>query len=315
MVCKHFSIHPSRQETLMGMIIGLMTGANVHMSSLSRGVLSATPASSLRRTERFFQKESLKPSEYAKAIVKLLKFEGQFSLCLDRTNWKFGNKNINYLVLSWRINKLISLPLFFRELDKAGNSNAGERIDLLDQFDAVFGTERIHSLNGDREFIGRQWIARLQEKNIPFFIRVKENTQIWNGAQKVSCKKMFDHLYPGIHRVIESEINETKLLYAATRAQKGDLVIVMTNQIVSAKKILTQYRKRWSIEEMFKKLKTGGFHWENTHIKKSPRLINLIIILGIAALFVYKMGIGHTTRHLTETYYNSLILNDFHHVC
>tara|TARA_B110001454_G_C12295673_1_gene257223 strand:- start:31 stop:321 length:291 start_codon:yes stop_codon:yes gene_type:complete len=43
---------------------------------------------------------------------------------------------------------------------------------------------------------------------------------------------------------------------------------------------------------MFKKLKTGGLHWENTHIKKSPRLINLIIILGMAALFIYKMGIG-----------------------
>lgn len=248
MVCKHFSLHPSRQETLMGIIIGLMTGANVHMSSLSRGVLSSTPASSLRRTERFFQKEVLNPAEYAAAIVKLLKFEGQFSLCLDRTNWKFGDKNINYLVLSWRVNKLISLPLFFSELDKAGNSNAAERADLLDQFEAVFGTDRIHALKGDRAFIGLKWTSILQQKNIPFFIRVKENTQIWNGEKKVSCKKMFDHLYPGVHRLVESDVNDSKVLYAATRAQKGDLVIVMTNQIVSAKKILTQYRKRWSIE-------------------------------------------------------------------
>jgi hypothetical protein len=290
MVCNHFSIHPSRQETLMGIVIGLMTGANVHHSSLSRGVLSSNPKSSLRRTERFFQKEVLSPTEYALSLVEILKFEGQFSLCLDRTNWRFGEKNINYLVLSWRVNQWISLPLLFSELDKAGTSNTQERKDLLDEFEAVFGANRIQSLMADREFIGKKWIEILQVKNIPFFIRVKENTKVSMGDETVSLSKMFGHLYPGIHRLIETEQDGSKIFYAATRAQKDDLVIVVTNQNKSPKKILDHYRKRWSIEEMFKKLKTGGLNWENTHMKRSPRLINLIIVLGIAAVLIYKMG-------------------------
>ena len=74
-----------------------------------------------------------------------LQFKGKFDLCLDRSNWKFGEKDINYLVLSWRINKKISLPPLFVDLDKAGNSNTIERIDLLEEFNEVFGFNRIKS--------------------------------------------------------------------------------------------------------------------------------------------------------------------------
>jgi hypothetical protein len=99
----------------------------------------------------------LSQKDYARAIVNLIGFKGDFDLCLDRSNWKFGKKNINYLVLSWRISKKISIPLMFVELDKAGNSNTQERVDLLKNFDEVFGFLRIKSLMADREFIGKKW--------------------------------------------------------------------------------------------------------------------------------------------------------------
>jgi hypothetical protein len=55
----------------------------------------------------------LSPEEYAKAVVETLGFKGKFDLSRDRSNWKYGKKEINYLVLSWRINKYISIPLMF----------------------------------------------------------------------------------------------------------------------------------------------------------------------------------------------------------
>ena len=45
----------------------------------------------------------------------------------------------------------------FVELDKAGNSNTQERVDLLKNFDEVFGFLRIKSLMADRKFIGKKW--------------------------------------------------------------------------------------------------------------------------------------------------------------
>lgn len=225
-------------------------------------------------------------------MVKLLGFDRRFDLCLDRTNWKFGNKEINYLVLSWRINKKISLPLFFVDLDKAGNSNSAERIDLLEEFNEVFGFHRIKSLMADREFIGEKWFKALHKNKIPYFIRVKENTLLPYGNSKhIQAKKLFQHLTDRHNRLVAKEMYGHNVYFAGTPSQSGDLVIVMTNQKLKASQILAQYRERWSIEELFRKLKTSGFHWENTHMKDSTRLVSLLIILGFGLLIAFLMGL------------------------
>jgi len=46
---------------------------------------------------------------------------------------------------------------------------------------------------------------------------------------------------------------------------------------------------------MFKKLKTSGFHWENTHMKISVRLLTLLIIMSLASLLLYCMGLDSKT--------------------
>lgn len=232
--------------------------------------------------------------DYAKATVEILGFKGKFDLCLDRTNWKFGDKDINYLVLSWRINKKISLPLIFVELDKAGNSNTAERLDLLEAFNEVFGFHRIKSLMADREFIGKKWFRMLDSHKIPYFIRVKENTLLpWAKNISIPAKNLFHHLKGTQSRLVEKEMYGGVVYFAGTPSASGELVIVMSNQDLKSRQILDKYRDRWSIEEIFRKLKTSGFHWENTHMKKSPRLVSLLIILSFGLLIAFLMGQNH----------------------
>ena len=287
---KHFSLHPSREKTLAAMILGVLCSSNVHHQSLARYVESPHPKAALRKVERFFCEEALASEDYAKAIVDLLSFKGKFDLCLDRTNWKFGDKDINYLVLSWRINKKISLPLLFVDLNKAGNSNASERIDLLEVFKGIFGFHRIKSLMADREFVGQKWFKMLNKTKIPYFIRVKENTKLPWGKSSIQAKRLFHHLKGWQSRLVEKEMYGSTVYFAGTLSKSGELVIVMTNQRLKTKQILAKYRERWSIEELFRKLKTSGFHWENTHMKHSYRLISLLIILGFALLIACLMG-------------------------
>lgn len=108
-ISNFFSIHPSRKKTLSALILGAISSENVQHHSLSRYVDSPTLGAAERRVERFFKGAPLCVVDYAKALVKLLEFEGKFDLCLDRSNWKFGQKKTNYLVLSWRISKQIDL--------------------------------------------------------------------------------------------------------------------------------------------------------------------------------------------------------------
>jgi hypothetical protein len=74
--------------------------------------------------------------------------------------------------------KGVRLPILFHLLDKKGNSNHQERIDLLGEFVEIFGTERIFSLVGDREFIGQKWLKCLMEKQINFSIRIPKSHAI-----------------------------------------------------------------------------------------------------------------------------------------
>lgn len=180
----------------------------------------------------------------------------------------------------------------FVELDKAGNSNTLERIDLLNKFDKVFGFHRIQSFMADREFIGQKWFQMLEENNIPYYIRMKDNTLLPWGAEPIHARNFFHHLMPKQVRLVEKQMYGGSVYFAGTRSKAGDLVIIMTNQKRTPEKILSQYRNRWSIEELFRKLKTSGFHWENTHMTKSERLVSLLIILGFALLISFRMGQG-----------------------
>ena len=183
------------------------------------------------------------------------------------------------------------MPLLFCELDKAGNSNTAERIDLLDEFKELFGFHRIKSLMADREFIGKNWFSMLNQNKIPYFIRVKDNTLLpWDEDVSIHVKDFFQHLKKAQTRVIEKDMYEGKVYFAATLIESGEHIIVMTNQTLKAKQILAKYRARWSIEELFRKLKTSGFNWENTHMKESKRLVSLLIILSFSLLIAYLMG-------------------------
>ena len=65
-----------------------------------------------------------------KLIFKLLPQKDDLTLVIDKTNWKFGSKNINILMLGVSY-KNVAFPFMFKMLDKQGNSNTDERIELL----------------------------------------------------------------------------------------------------------------------------------------------------------------------------------------
>ncbi|GAJ45861.1 hypothetical protein HE1_00171 [Holospora elegans E1] len=81
-------------------------------------------------------------------------------LMLDGTNWKFGTQNINCLVLAVRVGK-ITFPLFWSMLDHQENSHTLARISLLNQFQEIFGGDKILSFSADRDFVGKDWITYL----------------------------------------------------------------------------------------------------------------------------------------------------------
>ncbi|SCA62945.1 hypothetical protein SCG7086_AG_00090 [Chlamydiales bacterium SCGC AG-110-P3] len=67
---------------------------------------------------------------------------------------------------------------------------------------------------------------------------------------------------------------------AAARNDAGALMILVSN--VDDRAVFKRYLKRWSIETLFKYLKTHGFNLEDTRVSKSAGLEGLFFILTLA---------------------------------
>ncbi len=166
-----------RRETLSQLTLGLLSARTTNLSVLAgERVAAATTASTHRRYRRFFQFADPGEDWAAPVVTTLAGLEGPRTLILDRTNWKLGRREINLLMLSVKTRR-DRLGLMWTVLDRAGNSGARERIDLIERYIACFGQESIGLLLGDREFFGTEWFNYLIKKDIPYVICMRAGSR------------------------------------------------------------------------------------------------------------------------------------------
>ena len=91
-------------------------------------------------------------------------------LALDRTNWKFGTRDVNIPVPAI-VTRRFRVPLMFP--DHGGSSSASRRSAPMGRYLKLFGVSTIRMLLADREFIGAEWIEFLIGKKIPFALRLR----------------------------------------------------------------------------------------------------------------------------------------------
>ena len=103
--------------------------------------VKADKSSSYGRIQRFMTDFDLPMKTVSVSVFNLLPFKDDLVMVLDRTNWKFGTKNINILMLGVSY-KNAAFPLMFKMLDKRGNSDTEGRIDLIKKYIVWFGKPR-----------------------------------------------------------------------------------------------------------------------------------------------------------------------------
>lgn len=161
---------------LVQILQALFRVRTVNLTQMAEAFQSAAKeGSSYRRIQRFFQGFSFDMSFIIILVLHLFIMDGKFILIIDRTNWKWGEKHINILMLSVE-HFGIGIPLFWMILDSGGTSSLRDRTTLLQRVIRKFGPHRIEALLADREFIGEPWFRFLITENIPFIIRVKKTS-------------------------------------------------------------------------------------------------------------------------------------------
>jgi hypothetical protein len=186
----YIPLSKSRLETLCLLVVGAIGARTVNLGHVAteRGG-RVRPASTYRRLQRFFQFFALAPDWAAPLLSATLGTE-RWTLVLDRTNWKIGRAEVNYLVLA-AVTRRRRVPLLWTLLPHGGGSASADRIALMRRYLAHFPVASICILLGDRR-------------------RVAEVPEIIDGC-KARMKFVQYHLQANVDR--ESSLKYLKQTY------------------------------------------------------------------------------------------------------
>ena len=231
----------------------------------------------------------------SRLIFSILPIKNNLILVIDRTNWKFGEKNINILMLGVSY-KNVAFPLMFKMLDKRGNSHIKERIELIKQYINWFGKDSIDCILADREFVGGKWLEFLNEEQIRYYIRIRNNFKIFSYQKKkeIPAFWLFNNLkvrefyhYP---KIVEMHGQRCYLSGKKTIDREGKMEFLIVVSFNKPEQSMEYYKQRWQIETLFRGLKSSGFNIEDTHVTDLERLTKLFSLTMIAFVWCYKIG-------------------------
>ena len=172
-----------------------------------------------------------------------------------------------------------AIPAYWLPPDKRGNSGGRERMALLQRFIGRFGKSRINRPLAGRGFVGDQWMAWLTKQQIPFFIRIRNNSISANSrGQKTRVEQLFYTLKPGEIKCLPHSrpLGQCTVCLNALRLADGGLLLVASNRL--AQDAVTIYGLRWEIETLLGCLKGRGFKLEETRVLDHLRIKKLLVL-------------------------------------
>lgn len=287
----------ARIKFLSLFIIALCKVQSVCFEKVATGFdCEASKTSSLRRIQRFMASYLLDVDLISKLVFALLPHEPPYTLTMDRTNWQFGTTDINILAIGI-VYQGVAFPLLFKLLPKRGNSNTQERIDIIEHFIRLFGKYAIKQLVADREFVGEDWMKFLNEEQIKYHIRIRENFFVNDPrtGKKIKASWLFSNVKLNeisvLHRIYYVNNQLCYLSGSKTKNKEGKPELQILISFCKPEKAFKAYEDRWQIESMFKAFKTSGFNIEQTHLSDIKRLEKLFAIVIIAFVWAYLVGI------------------------
>jgi hypothetical protein len=304
---KSLDWHGSRLDFLAKFILALFQVKTVNLAQVATAFPGRAKVDShYKRLQRFFRGFLLDYAVIAKLVTNLLPIRGEaWILTMDRTNWKFGQSNINLLILGIAY-KGIAFPVLWLFLPKQGNSNTAERVELIERFLDIVGWDKVAYLVADREFVGKAWFAYLRSRQIRLRIRIKQDTLLTNArGVEVNAWTVFRDLKPGEARLLSGtrRVWGCELYVVGMKLEDGGFLIVVSSD--SPTTILEDYANRWEIETLFGCLKTRGFRFEDTHLSEGERINKRVALWALAFTWAYLTGewlAQHQPIHFKKLY-------------
>lgn len=266
-------------------------------------------ASNYRRIQRFLSGYAVDFTALGRLLVHLLPQNEPYVAVLDRTEWHFGSRPVNILVMGIA-HKGVAFPVAWKVLPNGGGSGATAHIDVLERFLAVVDPEAIKAVVADREFIATDWLLKLQEQNIPFAIRLRSNRRIGHSGvspdeDSALPVRMFARpVTLGAERVLAGDrylvgtdgqkipvrVVIRRIASDKTSHDTDDPFLILATYKLDPTEACALYRKRWEIETLFAALKSRGYDLEATHVTEPGRMQRLLGLLALTFAWTHLVG-------------------------
>jgi Transposase DDE domain len=306
-----FNLHEQRLKAMSLFMIGVIKAKSVHLSQIANRMnKQVAPESNLRRLHRLLDEVSLE----ARSVLSFIQTENspqrsvkakskatKWTFCLDRSEWSSSGQKNNILTLAVAY-KDIALPLLVHDLDKAGCSNSGERIQMLEHLLEIVAPEDIEILTADREFASVAFLAQLVEHKVAFALRLTADTLITADHTTQAAREWFKSKKPRSFKQVQ--VYGVTVNVCGQRLKSGDFLIVITT--LEPEEGFRLYKERWRVESLFGILKTRGFNLELSRLTSPDKLERLVILLGLAILWALRVGEvvvrNQPTRQMPNSY-------------
>ena len=205
-------------------------------------------------------------------------------LAIDRTRWR--TNNLLFVSVIWQRR---AIPIWFECLEKQGNSSYAIQTRVLGRVLSELSAYTLVVL-GDREFCSVKLGRWLGTQKAYFCLRLKRNTEVEQSEDL--CQQLQTlGLAPGQKLFLnEVQVTQTRGFGTFNVAAKwkkryqgfapDEAWFILTN-FADLDTAISSYRKRFSIEEMFRDFKEGGYCLEDTYVT-GDRLIAIVILIAIA---------------------------------
>jgi len=300
------NVNKSRFELLVLVVCSMILKRSACYMAIAEGMdTDCKESSNLRRLQSFMSGYELDMEFVGLLLLGLLPDKCRVRLSMDRTSWEFGGVKHNVLVVVV-LTHGVSVPIWFECLDnKGGLSDMDDRCYVMMRCVELLGRDRIRSVVGDCEFIGKEWCKYLLSEGIEFYFDIRTNMCFTHKGRKYSVgeymfiRAMKKTILDGVV-VMGMELGLAMLaqkLKTGVKTGRGaksvsgskPILAVVTNG--KACRALANYKNRWGIEVAFQCLKDRGFDLERSHVKDMARMRKLFAICSIALALCLLTGL------------------------
>jgi predicted XRE-type DNA-binding protein len=284
----------NRMNSLVAAILGLIFAGKTNIWDM--GVAAPGKASAVNRGKRIghlLANLNISIDDIAQALLKAL--TANMTDVIIAIDWtEFGSWKILQAAVVARGR---AIPVFWKAVKDGRRRMADVEIQVCEKLIAMTPPGKRLLLLGDRGFDSAEFVVFLLQRGVQFVLRfarsvsVRRSEDIDFVAVSDLPLKVGEVLDYGTVLYTKGSSVPVRLVrtWADGQSQEWNLITnIGTNAV--AKLIIKLYGRRFTIEELFRDLKGGGWLLEKTRVRFEESMDRLILVLALAHILVVSIG-------------------------